>query len=81
MHSSRICPSIGGEFLAGLAEREFAKAEAAAEDLREGGHAACARCNSSYKRLIISLHNGVGLTVPVRLLEGMASIDDAEALS
>ena len=67
--------------MAELTERGFAKAEVAAETLRERGHAVGARYNSRHKRLIINLHTGVELTVPMRLLEGLADIDDAEALS
>lgn len=55
-----------------ISEQDFAVAEAASNALRQHGHATAARYDRKAKRLIVSLHNGVELTVPVHLVEGLA---------
>ena len=40
--------------------------------MREKGHATAARYDHKANRLIVSLHNGVELTVPVHLIQDLA---------
>ena len=55
-----------------LTDQEFAQAEARGAVLREKGHATAARYDHKANRLIVSLHNGVELTVPVHLIQDLA---------
>jgi len=55
-----------------LTDEEFAQAEARGAALREKGHATAARYDHKANRLIVSLHNGVELTVPVHLIQDLA---------
>lgn len=56
-----------------LTDQEFAEAEARGAALREKGHATAARYDHKANRLIVSLHNGVELTVPVHLIQDLAN--------
>lgn len=60
-----------------VTEEELTRAEAAMEARRRRGHATAARYDASSGRLVVSLHNGVELAVPVRLVEGLADADPA----
>jgi Protein of unknown function (DUF2442) len=53
-------------------EQNFAKAQADMAALREQGHATAARYDRKTNRLIVSLHNGVELAVPVHLIQDLA---------
>lgn len=53
-------------------ERTFAEAREAGAKLRRRGYATAARYNHKAGRLIVSLHTGVELAVPTRLVEGLA---------
>lgn len=55
-----------------LTKQDFAKAEANMTTLREQGHATTARYDRKANRLIVSLHNGVELAVPVHLIQDLA---------
>jgi hypothetical protein len=55
-----------------LTEQVFAKAEANMTALREQGYAMAARYDRKANRLIVSLHNGVELAVPVHLIQDLA---------
>lgn len=55
-----------------ISDQNFAAAEAAGTKLRQQGHATAARYDRKASRLIVSLHNGVELAVPVHLVEGLA---------
>ena len=61
-----------------ITDEQIARAEAAMEAKREAGHAIAARYDASSGRLVVSLHNGVELAVPVRLVEGLADADPAD---
>ena len=50
----------------------FEAATSAGAASRAKGHAVAARFDRTTERLIVSLHNGVELAVPVRLIEGLA---------
>ncbi|TXD33388.1 DUF2442 domain-containing protein [Lujinxingia vulgaris] len=63
-----------------VTEQEFARAEAASAAVRQHGYATAARYDRKADRLVVSLHTGIELTVPVHLLEGLAGAD-AAALS
>ena len=63
-----------------ISEQAFAAAEAAGATLRQQGHATAVRYDKKASRLIVSLHNGVELAVPVHLVEGLADASP-EALS
>lgn len=58
-----------------ITEEQMATAEAAMEAKRAAGHATAARYDAPSGRLVVSLHNGVELAVPVRLVEGLADAD------
>lgn len=55
-----------------LTDQEFSEAEARGVALREKGYATAARYDHKANRLIISLHNGVEMTVPVHLIQDLA---------
>lgn len=58
-----------------ITEKQMATAEAAMKAKRAAGHATAARYDAPSGRLVVSLHNGVELAVPVRLVEGLADAD------
>ena len=53
-------------------------ASTAMEAKRAAGHATAARYDAPSGRLVVSLHNGVELAVPVRLVEELADADPAD---
>lgn len=53
-------------------------ASAAMEAKRAAGHATAARYDAPSGRLVVSLHNGVEMAVPVRLVEGLSDADPAD---
>ena len=55
-----------------LAEREVLDAEGRMAALRAAGHAVSARFDRRHRQLVVALHTGVSVTVPVRLVEGLA---------
>ena len=55
-----------------ITERAFARAEADMADLRRRGHAVSARYEQGSARLIVGLHTGVEIAVPVALLGDLA---------
>ena len=61
-----------------ITDEEMARAEAAMEAVRARGHAVAARHDTASGRLVVSLHNGIELAVPTRLVEGLAGADAAE---
>ena len=63
-----------------ISENEYEKAVEAGERTRRRGYAIAARYNQEDGRLMVSLHNGMELTVPTRQLQGLAGAE-AEALS
>ena len=61
-----------------ITDEQMAAAEASMEAKRAAGHATAARFDAPSGRLVVSLHNGVELAVPVRLVEGLADADPAD---
>ena len=61
-----------------ITDEQMAAASAAMEAKRAQGHAVAARYDASSERLVVSLHNGVELAVPTRLVEGLADADPAD---
>lgn len=61
-----------------ITDKQMAAASAAMEDKRARGHAVAARYDAPSGRLVVSLHNGVELAVPTRLVEGLAGADPAD---
>lgn len=61
-----------------ITDEQMARAGAAMEAKRAQGHAVAARYDAPSERLVVSLHNGVELGVPVRLVEGLADADPAD---
>lgn len=59
-------------------EQQMAEASAAMEAKRAAGHATAARYDAASGRLVVSLHNGVELAVPTRLVEGLADANPAD---
>ena len=55
-----------------ITDEQMAQAEAALQEKRAAGHATAARYDAASERLIVSIHNGVELAIPVRLVEGLA---------
>lgn len=55
-----------------ITEQQFEEAQARAAAIRQGGHAVAARYDRKHGRVVVSLHNGVELAVPVELVEGLA---------
>ena len=63
--------------MAELTDTEFEAAGVAMEAKRAAGHATAARYDAA-GRLVVSLHNGVGLALPTRLVEELADADPAD---
>lgn len=61
-----------------ITEEQMATADAAMEVKRAAGHATAARYDAAAARLIVSIHNGVELAIPVRLVEELAGADPAD---
>ena len=61
-----------------ITDEEMTRAEAAMEARRAQGHASAARYDATSERLIVSLHNGVELAIPTRLVEELAGADPAD---
>ena len=61
-----------------ITEEQMATAEAAMEAKRAAGHATAARYDAAVERLIVSIHNGVELAIPVRLIQELAGADPAD---
>lgn len=55
-----------------ITEQQFEDAQARAAATRQAGHAVAARYDRKHGRVVVSLHNGVELAVPVELVEGLA---------
>ena len=55
-----------------ITEQQFEEAQARAATTRQAGHAVAARYDRKHRRVVVSLHNGVELAVPVELVEGLA---------
>ena len=55
-----------------ITEQQFEEAQARAAATRQAGHAVAARYDRKHGRVVVSLHNGVELAVPVKLVEGLA---------
>ena len=58
-----------------ITEEQVTAAEVAMETKRAAGHATAARYDAGSERLIVSIHNGVELAIPVRLVEELAGQD------
>ncbi|MEZ5837293.1 MAG: hypothetical protein R3D03_16440 [Geminicoccaceae bacterium] len=58
-----------------MTDQQFERAKAEGEVLRRQGHAVAARYDPKADRLVVGLHNGVELAVPVRLVEGLAGTE------
>ena len=61
-----------------ITDEQMQRAEAAMEAKRAQGHAVAARYDATAGRLIVSLHNGVELAVPVQLIEELSGADPAD---
>lgn len=61
-----------------ITEEQMAAAEASMEAKRAAGHATAARYDAAGERLIVSIHNGVELAIPVRLIQELAGADPAD---
>ena len=61
-----------------ITDEQMAAAEAAMEARRAAGHATGARYDAASQRLIVSIHNGVELAIPVRLIQELAGADPAD---
>jgi len=61
-----------------MTETEFAQAEARAAEKRRAGHAVKARYDRRSARVIVSLDNGVHITFPVQLAEGLSGASPEE---
>jgi hypothetical protein len=55
-----------------ISEAEFAQAEARGAALRAAGHAVSARYDRRRSRVVVTLHTGVELTFPTRIVEDLA---------
>jgi len=55
-----------------ISEHEFEQAQARTTEIRQTGHAVAARYDRKHGRVVVRLHNGVELAVPVGLVEGLA---------
>lgn len=53
-------------------EGEIDAAKARMSSLREAGHAVAVRYDRRHRTIAVTLHTGVRLVVPVRLLQGLA---------
>lgn len=60
-----------------ISEREFHDATARTEALRQAGHAVAAAYDPRTGSLVIRLHGGAEVRVPVALVEGLAGADPA----
>ncbi len=61
-----------------ITDEQMAAAEASMEAKRAAGHATAARYDAAAERLIVSIHNGVELAIPVRLIQELAGADPAD---
>ena len=61
-----------------ITDEEMQRAEAAMEAKRAQGHATAARYDASSERLIVSIHNGIEMAIPVRLIEELSDADQAD---
>ena len=61
-----------------ITDEQIARAEAAMEEKRAVGHATAARYDAAAERLIVSIHNGVELAIPVHLIQDLAGEDPAD---
>lgn len=61
-----------------VTDEQMTRAQAAMEDKRAAGHATAARYDASSGRLIVSIHNGVELAIPTRLIEELSDADPAD---
>ena len=61
-----------------VTDDEVASAETRMAVLRDAGHAASARYDRRTGRIVVTLHTGVQLAVPSRLLEGLAGASPSQ---
>ena len=61
-----------------ITEEQMVTAEATMEAKRAAGHAMAARYDAAAERLIVTIHNGVELAIPVHLVEELAGADPAD---
>jgi len=61
-----------------LTEHEFALAKARMQARRAAGHALCARYDARACCLVIGLNNGVQMSVPVSLIQGLERATPAQ---
>lgn len=55
-----------------ISEQEFEQALARGAELRQAGHAVTVRYDRDQERIVVGLHNGVEIAVPVHLVENLA---------
>jgi protein involved in temperature-dependent protein secretion len=55
-----------------ISEHEFEQAQVRTTEIRQTGYAVAARYDRKHGRVVVRLHNGVELAVPVGLVEGLA---------
>ncbi|SNR74422.1 DUF2442 domain-containing protein [Paracoccus sediminis] len=55
-----------------ISEHEFEQAQTRTAEIRQAGHAVAARYDRKHGRVVVRLHNGVELAVPVGLVERLA---------
>ena len=58
--------------------RQFESAKVATAELRQAGHAIAARYDRRDDRIVVDLHNGVQIGMPVSLIEGLAGAAPAD---
>lgn len=61
-----------------VTEKEFAKAEARMEALRQAGHAVAARYDRKASRIVVGLGNGLAFSFPPVPAEGLADATPAD---
>lgn len=61
-----------------ITDEQIAEAEAAMEAELAAGYATAARYDHKSKRLIVSIHNGIELAIPVRMIQGLSAADPAD---
>ena len=61
-----------------ITDEEMRRAEESMETRRAQGHATAARYDAPSKRLIVSIHNGVELAIPVGLVQELSDADPAD---
>lgn len=61
-----------------ITDEQMACAEAAAQVVRAGGYATAVRYDAATARLVVHLHTGIELAVPVRLMQGLRDADPAD---